>query len=93
MKNKNYFFPGIIFLFLMGCAGMAANLPDADSPEAKLYEEKCTTCHRVAHPKRFYPSQWEHYVRLMKSNMKNKGMSLAPEDEKVILNYLKKNAR
>ncbi len=91
-KKENFLAAGTILLFFMGCAGLA-NLPDPESSEAKLYREKCTQCHRIAHPKRHRDYEWEHFFQVMKGHMENRGISLSAEEEKTILGYLKKNAR
>jgi len=91
--KKKYCLAGVLTLFFMGCAGMMAKLPDPDSSEAGLYRKTCTQCHRLAHPRRNYAYQWEQIVPKMKGYMEKKGIPLSPEDEKVILGYLTRNAR
>ena len=93
MKKRRYGAIGGLFLFFAGCAGMTANLPDPNSPAARLYRDTCTRCHRLAHPKRNYAYQWKRIVPKMKGYMDKKGIPLSPEDEKEILDYLTKNAR
>jgi hypothetical protein len=80
--------------FVVGCAvGRPTPIPDTGSPAAKLYVEKCAPCHSVPHPKRHTFEEWEHIIKVMKERMESKGMTFTPEDEKVIMGYLKAHSR
>jgi len=92
MKNKFYWVMKIAVVFVIGCAGLT-KIPDPDSPEARLYTERCTQCHSLPHPKRHRFHEWVHFVTLMKEPMEKKGTPLSDEDKKVILGYLQKHSR
>jgi hypothetical protein len=81
-------------VFIVGCAaGRPTPIPDTGSPEARLYAEKCGPCHSVPHPKRHTYAEWEHIIIVMKERMESKGMTFTPEEEKIVLSYLKKHSR
>lgn len=79
---------------LGGCAAEQTPVPQASSMAAHVYEAHCSACHSLPSPKRLYYSQWEHMVGVMDGNMVHEGMKpLTPEDQRIILDYLKANAR
>jgi hypothetical protein len=88
-----------LYLTLITCllaapAYATTPIPDADSPEAKVYVAKCSVCHVLPHPKRLSFSGWKHMLKLMDQRMEERGMSpLAPEEREAIETYLKRHAR
>ncbi|MDT8376552.1 MAG: hypothetical protein RQ867_07400 [Mariprofundaceae bacterium] len=69
-------------------------IPDADSPQAEIYVEKCSICHVLPHPKRLSFSGWKHMLKLMDQRMEERNMSpLEPEEHEAIKTYLKRHAR
>ena len=90
---------GLLLMFgvtipFTGCGNNPTPVPDINSPGAKLYVNKCGTCHSLPHPKRLYYSQWKHIVKVMEKRMEQRGMLPITEREKnVILEYLKNHAR
>jgi len=72
----------------------ATPIPDADSPQAKVYAEKCSVCHVLPHPKRLHFAQWQHMLTLMDQRMKERHVPLPSEEERqAIEDYLKTHAR
>lgn len=79
---------------LVGCAGAPTPIPDSDSPEARVYESKCSVCHSLPHPRRQTYSEWEKIVPVMEKEMQYKKLPPLTEEEKsTILSYLEKHAR
>lgn len=79
---------------LGGCAAEQTPVPHATTTAARVYEAHCSACHSLPSPKRLYYSQWVHMVGVMEGNMTHQGMKpLSAEDRKIILEYLKANAR
>jgi hypothetical protein len=76
---------------ITACGG--GQLPEAGTPDVDLYLKKCTVCHSWPHPARHTKSEWDHYLALMESHMKEKKIPFSPEDKKVIKSYLYRNAR
>ncbi|MCF7822041.1 MAG: diheme cytochrome c [Mariprofundaceae bacterium] len=69
-------------------------IPDADSPQAKVYAEKCSICHVLPHPKRLSFNGWKHMLTLMDQRIQERGLSpLEPEERKAIAAYLERHAR
>lgn len=72
----------------------ATPIPDADSPEAKIYAAKCGSCHVLPHPKRLHFAQWQHMLKLMERRMKERNVPLPDKAERqAIVDYLKMHAR
>jgi len=82
----------ILYLFLASPA-FAMELPAADSPAAKLYAQRCSGCHALAHPGRLDWEQWRHMLHVMKQRMSERAMELPADEWKQIAGYLKRNAR
>lgn len=84
----------LITHLLVTPAYAATSIPDADSPQAKVYAEKCSTCHALPHPKRLSFNGWKHMLKLMDQRMEERGMSpLEAKDWEAIAAYLKHHAR
>jgi hypothetical protein len=86
----------IVFITLLailgGCSGVQT-LPEMGTPGAVLYRKTCTQCHGLPSPARHTRGEWKHYLKLMESHMKNRGIAF-PDDEKIIIQgYLDRNAR
>jgi hypothetical protein len=88
-----------LYLTLITCmlaapAYATTPIPDADSPEAKVYVEKCGVCHVLPHPKRLSFNSWKHMLKLMDQRIAERDMSpLEPEEREAIETYLKRHAR
>ncbi len=81
-------------MLVTACAGRQTPIPNAESPEAKLYAEKCDACHSLPHPKRHSYAKWQQMTKLMESHIKEKEMApLSDGERKTIMGYLKENAR
>jgi len=74
------------------CA-MGNHIPEADTPEGQLFQTKCTVCHSWPHPGRHSPREWDHYLTIMESHMKSRGIPFSTEEKKMIQSYLHRNAR
>ena len=91
---KRAFFVLFTAALLAGCAGRPTPIPDADTSQARLYVEKCSTCHSLAHPKRQTGGEWVHLVELMEVHMDRIGMPpLTGDEREVIMEYLKGHSR
>lgn len=82
-----------VLFIITGCE--TPPLPELDSPEAKLYIEKCSLCHPVQHPKIINYRSWVRKVDQMEKKVKISGKRepLTDEERSIILGYLKKHAR
>ena len=69
------------------------DLPDADSPAARLFAERCSACHTLPHPKRLDWPHWQHMLRVMKQRMEARGMAMTTEEWRMIADYLRAHAR
>jgi hypothetical protein len=77
-----------------GCASHGPSLPDAQSDGARVYVERCGTCHATPHPRRHDFAGWRHLVGLMERRMAERGVAPLTDGERTaILAYLRDNGR
>lgn len=73
------------------------NLPEAGSPGAEVLVRHCAGCHNLPSPKLHTAASWPHVIERMKIQMRSQVMARrpapSPEDERVLLDYLKRHAR
>ena len=77
--------------FLWSCGG--SSLPEEGSPDEALFRSKCTVCHSWPHPGRHNAREWDHYLNLMETHMKKRGLPFEPKERETIRAYLHRNAR
>lgn len=80
-----------VTLGLFSCG--AGSLPEEGSPDVALFRNKCTVCHSWPHPKRHNVREWNHYLKIMETHMKNRGVPYEPQEMEIIRAYLHRNAR
>lgn len=90
--------PAVVLLALAGCAGQAGRgttvIPEPDSPGARVYVQRCSSCHALPHPQRLGYDGWLQILPLMERRMAERGINpLTGEERKEILVYLRKHAR
>ncbi len=88
----------LYFIFIgwsvSGCVSGPTPIPDAQSPAAVLYSEKCGICHAVPSPKRNTVAEWKNLLSLMERRMAERNMvPLSAGEKETLMNYLKDNAR
>ena len=72
----------------------ATPVPDAESPAARRYAERCGACHALPHPARLTYPGWVRLLPLMERRMAERGMPpLSGAERNEILAYLKAHAR
>jgi len=94
MKYKA--FPIAIIICLSACNNQTVNnfaVLDENSA-VFLYQQKCSLCHALPHPKRHKAKEWPVLVESMQLRMAERNFSVLSETEyKAILDYLVTNAR
>jgi diheme cytochrome c len=81
----------LVAILASGCK--RAQLPDADSPAAKLYVARCGNCHAPYNPHEMTSAMWETQVMMMEVKMQAAGQRpLTPDERDSILRYLKGHA-
>jgi mono/diheme cytochrome c family protein len=81
----------LLAIVLTGCK--PPSLPDASSPGAQLYVERCGNCHAPYNPHEMTASMWDTQVTMMDVKIQAAGMPPLTSDEREsILEYLKHNA-
>jgi hypothetical protein len=83
-----------VLMVASACAGKPTPIPEPESAGGILFAEKCGICHSVPHPKRNTFEQWQSLMVLMQEQRLHRKMAPLTDDErKVIMRYLKRNAR
>jgi hypothetical protein len=89
--QRTVFAVAFIAVFTSGCK--PASLPDATSPGAQLYVNRCGNCHAPYNPHEMTASMWDTQVTMMEVKMQAAGQPPLTSDERdSILEYLKRNA-
>ena len=79
------------FLLIIEGIGCDASLPDPESPAARLYQQRCSGCHRLYSPHLLTSEMWSFMVDRMEQEMLRRGVTpLKAEERKTILQYLQK---
>ena len=81
----------LLAIIISGCK--PAGLPDAASPAAQLYVNRCGNCHTPYNPHELTAAMWDTQVTMMEEKMQPAGMPALTSDEREsIVEYLKRNA-
>ena len=94
MKTK--IFSIFIIVYLSACSSQSVNNSAVldENSTAFLYQQKCSLCHALPHPKRHRANEWPVLVESMQRRMVERKFSVLSEAEyKAILDYLITNAR
>jgi hypothetical protein len=92
--NLTFLWALILMLAALGLGSCGAgSLPEEGSPDEALFRSKCTVCHGWPHPGRHNVHEWNHYLNLMETHMKNRGLPFESEEKEIIRAYLHRNAR
>ena len=83
--------PGLAVLALAGMiVACSTPLPESDSQEAKLYQQKCSGCHRLYAPRVLTAEMWSFMVARMEKEFRCRGVPpLTEEEKRAILSYLR----
>jgi len=85
---------GIFLSFaVLSLVACNAKLPEPHSPGAKLYAERCGTCHRLYAPSSMTFEMWKIQVERKQGLMVRQGLPpLTPAERDVLLAYLKRHS-
>ncbi|HEX7410219.1 MAG TPA: hypothetical protein VF515_21570 [Candidatus Binatia bacterium] len=79
---------------LAAMAACNAKLPEPDSPGAKLYAERCDTCHRIYAPGSLTFEMWKFQVERMQGDTVRHGLPpLTAQERDIVLDYLKRHSQ
>lgn len=69
------------------------SLPEAGSAGARLYEERCTACHRLYPPGVLTAATWDLMLDRMQGEMRRRGVEpLSGDEMRMLRAYLNKHA-
>lgn len=85
-----------MFFSLVAASGLLAAcnapLPEPESPGARVYAERCNTCHRLYAPSSLKYELWKMKVEAMQGEMVRRGIPpLSTSEREVLLEYLRKH--
>ena len=81
----------LLGLLLAGCGGPA--LPEPDSPGAVVLRTQCVGCHRIYPPGLMTIETWKVQMARMRTEFARRGLPwLAPDEERVLMDYLAAHA-
>lgn len=84
---------GLLLLAVVSIAGCNASLPEPESPAARLYQQRCSVCHRLYAPSLLTSEMWRFMLGRMEMEMQRRGVPLpTPAEQASILEYLQKHA-
>jgi hypothetical protein len=76
---------------IFSLAACSRPLPAEGTPEAKLYRERCGTCHRAVSPTAMPYATWEMILPRMEQRIRaSREPPLSADERHVIAEYLKK---
>lgn len=77
----------------LALAACQPTLPESDSAGAKLYVERCQTCHRLYPPNVMTAATWKVMLDRMQGEMARRGVPpLSGDEMRLALDYLTRNA-
>lgn len=83
----------ILVVIVHGCKGKDTAIPEGNSPEGKVYKERCGICHPIPQPSKYPFERWRDFLGLMDMEMMRKGVPpLSQEEKRMILKYLKRHS-
>ena len=78
---------------VLAVSGCSPTLPEPDSPGARLYKERCDSCHRLFAPSTLKFEMWKVQVDRMQGEMARRGVPpLTTEERATVLDYLKRHS-
>ena len=88
----------LLLLLLLACAEKIAEpvreLPDVDSPGAKILVKKCANCHGAPQPDVHTAKMWPAVLHRMQNRLTMKAYDpLTKKEFEVLLAYLQKHSR
>ncbi len=74
--------------------GCNASLPEPESPAARLYQQRCSLCHRLYAPSILTAEMWRFMLERMDMEMQRRSVPLPTSEERaILLEYLQKHAQ
>lgn len=94
-----------VLLCIGGCGGVLTGIPDLDTPDGKVFAQRCSACHLqpfgdhgvthgVPDPRFRTMAEWQTELSRMEGLMKEKGLPPLTESEReAIVRYLNRHAK
>jgi hypothetical protein len=78
---------------MIGGIGCNASLPEPESQAARLYQQRCSGCHRLYAPSILTSEMWQFMLVRMDQEFQRRGLPpLSAEERQTILDYLQKHS-
>jgi len=89
MSGRGIGISALLSIFALGCR----SLPDPESAGAKLYDDRCASCHRAYQPDVMTFEMWKIVVARMQYVMSRNGLRpLTADETNVLLEYLQRHS-
>lgn len=78
---------------LGGGIGCNTPLPEPESSGARLYQQRCSSCHRLYAPTLLTAEMWQFMVARMEQQIQRSGLPpLSADERQSLLDYLQKHS-
>ncbi|TKB94904.1 MAG: hypothetical protein E8D41_02780 [Nitrospira sp.] len=95
----------VVLMWVVGCGGVFTGIPDLDSPDGRVFAQRCGACHGkpfgdhgvthgVPDPRFRTMAEWQKELSKMEGLMREKGLPPLTEPEReAIIRYLTRHAK
>jgi hypothetical protein len=95
----------LVLMWVVGCGGVFTGIPDLDSPDGRVFAQRCGACHGkpfgdhgithgVPDPRFRTLAEWQQELTKMDRLMREKGLPpLTAPDREAIIRYLSRHAK
>jgi hypothetical protein len=74
-------------------SGCSPNIPEADTPAARLYVNRCGGCHMLHAPGSMTAAMWDMQVERMQGELVRRGIAPLTKDERqTLIDYLHRHS-
>ena len=74
-------------------SGCSPNIPEAETPAARLYANRCSGCHALHAPGTMTAAMWDMQVERMQGELVRRGIPPLTHDERqILLTYLHRHS-
>jgi hypothetical protein len=91
----------LALMWVVGCGGVFTGIPDLDTPDGRVFAQRCGGCHgksfrdhRVPDPRFLTMAEWQEVLPIMDRLIRERGLPPLTESEReAIIRYLSHHAK
>jgi hypothetical protein len=92
----------LALMWMVGCGGVFTGIPDLDTPDGRVFAQRCGSCHGASHrgghgvpdPRFRTMAEWQEVLPKMDGLIREKGLPPLTEPEReAIIRYLIRHAK